>query len=65
MAPTEEPIIVSTKGKVATITLNLPHKLNALTPDLYYKLSCYLREIAARDDIYITILTGKGRFFSA
>jgi peroxisomal 3,2-trans-enoyl-CoA isomerase len=50
---------------VAVITLNLPQKLNALDGDLYFKLSVAMREVAARDDIYITVLTGKGRFFSA
>ena len=52
-------------GRIALITFNLPKKLNALTQDLYYTLACHMREIAARDDIYITILTGKGRYFSA
>ena len=65
MAGGDEPITLSTQGKIAIITLNLPKKLNALTQDLYYRLSCTMREVAARDDIYITILTGKGRFFSA
>lgn len=60
-----EPITLTTRDKIAIITLNLPQKLNALTQDLYYRLSSLLREIAARDDIYITILTGRGRYFSA
>ena len=58
-------ITLTTRGKIAIITLNLPQKLNALTQDLYYRLSCLMRDVAARDDIYITILTGKGRYFSA
>ena len=58
-------ITLTTRGKIAIITLNLPKKLNALTQDLYYHLSCLMRDVAARDDIYITILTGKGRYFSA
>ncbi|KAL8922560.1 MAG: hypothetical protein Q9208_005063 [Pyrenodesmia sp. 3 TL-2023] len=65
MTSAEQSVTLSTEGKIAIITLNLPHKLNALTQDLYYRVSCLLREIAARDDIYITILTGKGRYFSA
>ncbi|KAL8646425.1 MAG: hypothetical protein Q9210_006152 [Variospora velana] len=65
MASAEQSLTLITDGKIAIITLNLPHKLNALTQDLYYRLSCLLREIATRDDIYITILTGKGRYFSA
>lgn len=58
-------IILSVEGKIATITLNLPKKLNALTQDLYYKLAQTMRKIAMMDNIYITILTGKGRYFSA
>lgn len=61
----EDSVNLTTRGKIAIITLNLPKKLNALTQDLYYRLSCLMREIATRDDIYITILTGKGRYFSA
>ena len=65
MSTITDQITLTTQGKIAIITLNLPHKLNALTQDLYYRLACLLREIARREDIYITILTGKGRYFSA
>ena len=65
MSTPEEQVTLAIHGKIALITLNLPRKLNALTQDLYYRLSCLLREVAGRDDIYITILTGKGRYFSA
>lgn len=64
-AALEDSIILTTRGKIAIITLNLEKKLNALSQELYYRLSCLMREIAARDDIYITLLTGKGRYFSA
>ncbi|KAL8734549.1 MAG: hypothetical protein Q9166_001449 [cf. Caloplaca sp. 2 TL-2023] len=65
MSSAEKSVTLTIDGKIAIVTLNLPQKLNALTQDLYYRVSCLLREIAARDDIYITILTGKGRYFSA
>ncbi|KAI1501003.1 3,2-trans-enoyl-CoA isomerase [Biscogniauxia marginata] len=58
-------INVSYAGRVATITIDNDKKLNALTADGYYAIAKALREIAKRDDIYITILTGKGRYFSA
>lgn len=61
----DDAIQVEYRGKVAIITLNQPKKLNALNQDLYYKLAVAMHEVAARDDIYITVLTGKGRFFSA
>lgn len=65
MASVEESVTLTVKGKIALITLNLEKKLNALTQDHYYRLSTLMREIAARDDVFITVLTGKGRFFSA
>ena len=65
MSTLEEQITLNIQGKIAIITLNIEKKLNALNQDLYYRLSCLMREVARRDDIYITILTGKGRFFSA
>jgi len=60
-----EAITFTTQGRIAIITFNLPSKLNALTQDLYYRLATLMHTIAARQDIYITILTAKGRFFSA
>ncbi|KAJ5720970.1 Crotonase core [Penicillium malachiteum] len=58
-------IKVSYQDRIAIITLNRPDKLNALNGDLYYKLATKLQEIDQRDDIFITVLTGTGRFFSA
>ncbi|KAF2263671.1 ClpP/crotonase [Lojkania enalia] len=61
----DDGILIEYRGKIAIITLNQPKKLNALNQDLYFKLAQALHEVAARDDVYITILTGNGRFFSA
>jgi peroxisomal 3,2-trans-enoyl-CoA isomerase len=61
----EQPILIEYRGKTAIITLNAPKKLNALGADGYYQLARAMNEVATRDDICITILTGKGRFFSA
>lgn len=61
----EQEVLYETRGRIAILTLNLPKKLNALTQAHYYRLATLLREIAERDDITITVLTGKGRFFSA
>jgi peroxisomal 3,2-trans-enoyl-CoA isomerase len=58
-------ILTTYHGKIAIITLNVPSKLNALNGALYYQLARSMNEVAARPDTYITILTGKGRFFSA
>lgn len=61
----EPGILIDYKGKIAIITLNVPKKLNALDASLYYQLACAMHEVAERPDICITVLTGKGRFFSA
>lgn len=61
----ENIITVTYQDRVAIVTLNRPDKLNALNADLYYLLAERLREIDSREDIFITILTGTGRFFSA
>ena len=61
----ESPVLVEYRGKTAIITLNAPKKLNALGADDYYQLARAMNEVASHDDICITILTGKGRFFSA
>ena len=55
----------SERGNIAIITFDNPKKLNAMNQDNYYTLSKYLREIAERPDVYITVVTGKGKFFSA
>ncbi|KAH7371995.1 peroxisomal d3,d2-enoyl-CoA isomerase-like protein [Pyrenochaeta sp. MPI-SDFR-AT-0127] len=61
----EPGILVEYKGKIAIITLNVPKKLNSLDGALYYQLARAMHEIAARDEVYITVITGKGRYFSA
>lgn len=53
------------KGRVAVITLNNPGKLNAMTLENYYTLAKQLREVATHDEVFVTVLTGKGTFFSA
>ncbi|KAJ6151003.1 hypothetical protein N7470_007597 [Penicillium chermesinum] len=58
-------VTVTYQDRIAIVTINRPEKLNALDSDLYYLLGERLREVDERDDIYITVLTGTGRFFSA
>ena len=58
-------ISVEYRERVAIITIDNAKKLNALSQAQYYALAQTLREVAKRDDIFITVLIGKGRFFSA
>lgn len=53
------------RGTIAIITINNEKKLNAMNQDNYYTLSKYLREVAEREDVTVTVMTGKGRYFSA
>jgi peroxisomal 3,2-trans-enoyl-CoA isomerase len=52
------------RGKIAVITIDNEKKLNALNQDEYYQLAKYMREIAAHDEVFITVLTGKGMLFA-
>lgn len=53
------------RGRVAIITIDNVKKLNALTSETYYELSQKLLEIERHDEVYVTVLLAKGRFFSA
>lgn len=48
---------------VATVTLNRPDKLNALTFDSYADLRDLLAELPHRGDAKVLVLTGRGRGF--
>lgn len=53
------------KGRVAILTIDNEEKLNALSQHQYYDIAQKLREVATHDEVYITVLLAKGRFFSA
>jgi peroxisomal 3,2-trans-enoyl-CoA isomerase len=61
----EKVVTLEVRGRVAIITLCNEKKLNAMTQDTYFRLSQLLRQVAKMDEVFITVLTGKGRFFSA
>jgi enoyl-CoA hydratase len=62
--PAETSILLSRSGPVATITLNRPDALNALTDEMLRALGDALEEVASGDAAVI-VLTGAGRAFSA
>ena len=53
------------EDQIATITLNRPNQMNAISPDLERELHEALDEAAADDSVRTIILTGAGRAFSA
>lgn len=58
-------ILFRIDGFIAVITLNNPEKLNALTTEDLFRLGSLLEEIAEMPDIYATLITGNGRYFSS
>ncbi|EAQ91299.1 hypothetical protein CHGG_03234 [Chaetomium globosum CBS 148.51] len=59
------PIKIEYQGRVAIISIDNNKKLNALSQPGYYDLAQAMREVATHDEVFITLLIGKGRFFSA
>tara|TARA_B100000678_G_scaffold278197_1_gene272718 strand:+ start:1106 stop:1903 length:798 start_codon:yes stop_codon:yes gene_type:complete len=51
------------KAGIATITLNRPERLNALTFEVYAELRDTFAALAGRDDVRVVIVTGAGRGF--
>jgi enoyl-CoA hydratase/carnithine racemase len=58
-------LLLETHGPVATITLNRPEALNAVTWCLLEEIEDALKEISRNDDIKVTVITGAGRAFCA
>jgi enoyl-CoA hydratase/carnithine racemase len=61
----EEPVLYTRQDHVATITLNRPDRLNALSLDLLVQLSARLAEANADLEVRVVVLTGAGRGFCA
>lgn len=58
-------IRIDRDGPVATVTLDRPDALNALTPPMLDALGAALEDVAPDDTARVVILTGAGRAFSA
>ncbi len=57
---------VQDEGRLRIVTLNRPEVLNALHADANDELATVWDEFAARDDLWVAIITGAGeRAFSA
>jgi len=50
-------------GGVATLTLDRPERLNALTFEVYADLREFFEELPHRDDVRVVVITGRGRAF--
>src|SRR5271155_1810679 len=62
----KEPLVLYQKnGPVATVTLNRPEKLNAVTGELHHQLNSELRKFNADPETSIVVLNANGRSFCA
>jgi len=60
-----EEILYTVSGRVATVTLNRPDKLNAWTRTMQREVREAMHEAAADDQVRVIVLTGAGRGFCA
>src|SRR5690348_2268480 len=60
-----EHILVESEPPIATITLNRPKVLNALSPDLIHELTSALSALDADDSVRAVVLTGGQKVFAA
>lgn len=58
-------ILLSRTGDVATVTLNRPEALNAITPDMLAELNTAFDALANDTSVRFIVVTGAGRAFSA
>ena len=61
MASEQEVLYEVLEGGIAVITLNRPHRLNALTPSMSKLYFDCLNKANADNDIKAIIVTGQGR----
>jgi 2-(1,2-epoxy-1,2-dihydrophenyl)acetyl-CoA isomerase len=58
-----ETVLYAVRGGVATITLNRPEKLNAISDQLAAEMQQAIREADADDAVRVLVLTGAGKGF--
>ncbi|MEQ9568957.1 MAG: enoyl-CoA hydratase/isomerase family protein [Longimicrobiales bacterium] len=63
-SPDAPELLVERRGDVRILTLNRPHRLNAVSPGLYGALDETLAHAAADPEVRALVITGTGRGFS-
>jgi 2-(1,2-epoxy-1,2-dihydrophenyl)acetyl-CoA isomerase len=61
----EDVILTSIEGRIATLTLNRPDRLNALSPELLTQSIETLTRWEADPEVAVVVVTGSGRAFCA
>jgi enoyl-CoA hydratase/carnithine racemase len=62
-AATEQTVLVEITDAVATVTLNRPERLNALTPQMRVAYMDMLRKLDRDPEVRVIVVTGAGRGF--
>lgn len=57
---TQDTILVGRDGHIATVTLNRPEKLNAMTKPMWQRLGEIMEELSAEDGLRCVVLRGAG-----
>ncbi|WP_417424445.1 enoyl-CoA hydratase/isomerase family protein [Hoeflea sp.] len=65
MSPQYKTLLIESRDRVATVTLNRPEKLNIVDGPMHTELSMAFRILAADTEVDVVILTGAGRAFCA
>ncbi|MFT3801008.1 MAG: enoyl-CoA hydratase-related protein [Burkholderiaceae bacterium] len=65
MTEAGEQVLVDVADRIATVTLNRPEALNAMTLEMYDALRRTMSELGERTDVNVIVLTGAGRGFCA
>jgi enoyl-CoA hydratase/carnithine racemase len=60
-----DPVLSTREGGVLTITLNRPHRKNAMNEDAWLRLHDVLRDAGTDDGLRVVVLTGAGGDFCA
>lgn len=60
-----EHILYERQGRIATITLNRPDRLNAIASGMPREIAQAVDMAAEDDDVHVIVLTGAGRAFCA
>jgi enoyl-CoA hydratase/carnithine racemase len=65
MAPAADELLYDVKGRVATLTLNRPDKMNAFTGPMIERWAWALTEAQRDADVNVVVVTGAGKAFCA
>ena len=58
-------LIVERTPPIATVTLDRPERMNAISPEMARELDAFWQSFDAADDLHVAIITGAGRAFCA